>query len=120
MLRGGKGEEGCHKCGHTHRQTEKDVNPTSRYSTGFSKNKCIKFGGYVYGDHSRFNSCIGQQIPIFLIVALVKKFPFLCGLVHHIAVILVQKLRNGTLVSSTGATIKDMIMMYMKKKKMKN
>ena len=31
MLRGGKGEEGCHKCGHTdtqtHTQTEKDVNP---------------------------------------------------------------------------------------------
>ena len=36
MLRGGKGEEGCHKCGQTHRQTETDVNPTSRYSTGFS------------------------------------------------------------------------------------
>ena len=47
MLRGGKGEEGCHKCGHTHRQTdtqtEKGVNPTSRYSTGFSTTKMTDY-----------------------------------------------------------------------------
>ena len=52
------------------------------YDVIFIKIKCIKSGGYIYGDHSRFNSCIGQKSPIF------------CGLVHHIAGTLVQKLRN--------------------------
>ena len=48
MFRGGKGEEGCHKCTHTHGQTEKDVNPTSQYSTGFSISKIASRDKIIY------------------------------------------------------------------------